>query len=98
MDGTQAGMRQKHGCQQDHAQRPKVVHQIGLHRRRVAQRDKEQKVKAKQAINPQRQGAGGQAKAAQGLLACSAGRGTAQQLPAGQGQAQCAACQQAQAG
>ena len=48
--------RQQHRRQHHDQQRPQVIDQIGLHRRRILQPDKEQKVVAKQAIDTQRQG------------------------------------------
>ena len=55
MRPAQRHARQQHGSQHHDEQRPQVVDQVGLHRRRMAQGDEQQEVVGKQPIHPQRQ-------------------------------------------
>jgi hypothetical protein len=53
--GVQRDPGQEQRRQHHHAQRPEVVDQVGLHRRRGAQRHEQQEVKAEQAVDADQQ-------------------------------------------
>ena len=55
MRAAQGHVGQEQRCQHHHEQGPQVVDQVGLDRWRMAQRQKQQKMKAKQPINAERQ-------------------------------------------